>query len=92
MFSYYNNINVAATLISTQEYFYLINIKEEIRIIYGQFQRKTIRKTYSVSIISCKDLCNCVLQTNEIQLIDRHQNCTSKGNFHIQYTINFVTE
>ncbi len=92
VFSYYNNINVPATLVSTNEYFYLLNIKEEIRITCGQFNRETIRKTYSVSIFSHKDLCNCVLQTNEIQLIGSHSICTSKGNFNIQYTFNFVTE
>ncbi len=86
VFYYYNNISVHATLVTINDFFYLLNIKEELRVTCEQYFHETTRTTYSVSIISHKDLCNCILQ-----LIGSHSNCASKGNFLIQYTFNFVT-
>ncbi len=45
-----------------------------------------------VSIIKWKDLCDCVIQIIEIQLIGSHSNCSSNGNFIIYHTFKFVME
>ncbi len=58
----------------------------------GLYNRETIRTTYSVSIVKRIDLCDCVIQTTEIQLIGSHTNCSSNGNFLIHHTFNFVTQ
>ncbi len=92
VFSYYHNISVHTTLVTTNYFFFLLNIKEELQRTCGKYNHETTRTTYSVSIINCRDLCNCVLQTSEIQLIGSHSNSTSKGNFVVQYTFNLVTE
>ncbi len=53
---------------------------------------EAVRETHMVSIIKRKDLCDCVIQTIEIQLIGSHSNCSSNGNFIIYHIFNFVTE
>ncbi len=56
IFSYYQNISVHATLIPTNDFFFLLNIKEELRVTCVKYNRETTRMTYTVSIINCKDL------------------------------------
>ncbi len=53
---------------------------------------KLIVQHTPLAIINRKDLCNCVIQTTEIQLIGSHTNDSSNGNFLIQHTFNFGTE
>ncbi len=91
-FSYYHNITVHASLVATNDFFFLLNMLDELNVICGLYNRETICSTYSVGIINRKDLCDCVIQTTVIQLIGSHTNCSSNGNFLIQHTLNFVTE
>ncbi len=58
VFSYFQNISIHAMLVTTDDFFFLLNnIKEELKAICGKYNRETIQTTYSVSIISCKDMC-----------------------------------
>ncbi len=91
-FLYYNEITVHATLVMTPQYFYLLNIFDHLKITCGKYSSKTIRNSHSVSIIKRTDVCDCIIQSVEIQLIGCHSNCTSNGNFTIYHTFNFVTE
>ncbi len=91
-FLYYNEITVHATLVTTPQYFYLLNIFDQLKITCGKYSRETIRHSHSLSIIKHTDACDCIIQSVEIQLIGGHSNCTSNGNFIIYHTFNFVTE
>ncbi len=91
-FLYYNNITVHASLVTTNHFFFLLNIQDELKVTCGLYNHETICSTHSVSIVNRKDLCDCVIQTTDIQLIGSHSNCTSNGNFTIYHTFNFVTE
>ncbi len=81
LFLYYHNITIHASLVSTNDFFFLQNIQDKLKIICGLCNHQTIHSTYSVSIINRKGLCNCVIQTTEIQLIGSHTNYSSNGNF-----------
>ncbi len=89
---YYHKITVHASLVTTNDFFYLLNIQDEIKITCGKCYREAVRETHLVSIIKQKDLCDCVMQTIEIQLIGSYSNCSSNGNFITYHTFNFVTE
>ncbi len=89
---YYHKITVHFTLVTTNDFSYLLNIQDEIKITCGKYNRETVREMHSVSTIKRKDICDYVIQTTEIQLIRRHSNCSSNGNFIIFHTFNFVTE
>ncbi len=91
-FLYYHKITVHTTLVTTNNFFYLFNIKNEIKINCGKYNCETVCETHSVSIIKWKDVCDCVIQTTEIQLIGTYSNSISNGNFIIYHTFNFVTE
>ncbi len=88
----YHKISVHATLVTTSHFFYLLNIKDELKITCGKYSRKTKRHSHSVSIIKRTDACDCVIQSVEIQLIGSHYNYSLNGNFVIYNTFNFVTE
>ncbi len=92
MFLYYHKITLHATIVTTNDFFYVLNIQDEIKITCGKYNHETVREMHSVSIIKQKDICDCVIQTTEIQLIGRHSNCSSNENFIIYDTFNFVTE
>ncbi len=91
-FLYYQYITVHATLVTTGDFFFFLSIQDEMRVTCGLFNHETVRSAYSVSIINRKNLCNCLIQTSEIQLIGSHANCSSKRNILIRHTFNFVTE
>ncbi len=91
-FLYYHNITVHASLVTTNDFFFLLNMQEELKVTCGLYNWETTRSTYSASFVNRKDLCDCFIQTAEIQLIGSHSNCSSNGNFDIYYTFNFVTE
>ncbi len=91
-FLYYHKITVHTSLVTTNDFFYLLNIQNEIKITCGKFNREAVRETHSVIIIKQKDLCDCVIQTIEIQLIGSHTICSSNGNFIIYHTFNSVIE
>ncbi len=63
-----------------------------MKITCGNYNRETIQHSHSVSIIKRSDACDCVIQSNDIQLIGSHTNCSSNGNFIIYHTYNFITE
>ncbi len=91
-FLYHHKITIHDSLVTTNDFFYLLNIQDEIKITCGKFNHEAVRETHSLSIIKQKDLCDSVIQTIEIQLIGSHSNCSSNGNFIIYHTFNFVTE
>ncbi len=93
-FSYYHKITAHATLVTTNDFFYLLNIQDEIKITCEKYNRESVCETHSVSvsIIKRQDVCDCVIQTTEIQLIGSQSNCSSNGNFIIYHTFNFITE
>ncbi len=91
-FQYFNKISVHATLVTTNHFFYLLNIYDELKIICGKYNRETIRHSHSVSIIKHSDACDCVIQSTDIQLIGSYTNCSSNGNFIIYHTYSFITE
>ncbi len=74
-FTYYQNIFVQASLVTTSTHFYLLNVYEKITIVGGKFQTETECQSYSVSIILLRDLCQCIVQTTELQLLDTDTNC-----------------
>ncbi len=49
IFSHYQNISVHATLVTTNDFFFLLNIKEELRVTCGKYIRETTKSTYSKS-------------------------------------------
>ncbi len=75
-----------------KQFFYQLNIQDEIKITCGKFNHEAVCETHLVIIIKRKDLCDCVIQTIEIQLIESHSNSSSNDNFIIYHTFNFVTE
>ncbi len=91
MLLYYHKITVHVSRVTTSHLFYLLNINYELKITRGKYGRQTKRHSHSVSIIKCTEVCDCVIQSVEIQLIGSHSNCSSNGNFIIYYTFNFVT-
>ncbi len=91
-FLYYHKITVHVSLVTTGNFFYLLNINDELKITCGKYSRETIHSSHSVIIIKRSDTCDCVIQSTEIQLIGSHYNCSTNGNFIIYYTFNFVTE
>ncbi len=84
-FLYYNDITVHATLVTTSQYFYLLNIFDQLKITCGKYSRETISHSHSVSIIK-----HTVVWLHNT--VSGHSNYTSNGNFIIFYTFNFVTE
>ncbi len=92
MFLYYHKITLHATIVTTNNFFYLLNIEDEIKITCGKYNHVTVCEMHSVSIIKWQDLCDCVIPTTEIQLIGSHSNCSSNETFIIYHTFNFVME
>ncbi len=79
-------------MVTTNDFFFLLNIQDKLKVIIRVYNRETIHTTYSFSIVKREDICDCVIQTTEIQLIGSHTNCSTKGNFFIHNTFNFVTK
>ncbi len=90
-FLYYHKITVHATLVTTKDFFYLLNIQDQIKITCGKYNREAVRETHRLALSKGKTYVT-VIQTIEIQLIESHSNCSSNGNFIIYHTFNFVTE
>ncbi len=91
-FVYYQNITVHASLVTTNDFLFLLNIQEELKVTCGLYNHESIHSAYSVSIVNRKELCDCIIHTTEIQLIGSHSNCCSNGNFTIYHMFNFFTE
>ena len=91
-FHFYMNITVNPTLITTNSYFFLLNIYSQYAVSCNDGKPPKVHDTFAISIIKRTSLCHCTLETKDIYLIGSEINCTDYPNFEVKYSFNFVTE
>ncbi len=92
IFQFYQNISVKPSLVTTNAYYYLINVFSLMTITCEVDMAVTEKDSFAVTIVSRLDLCRCTLETENIYLLGTATNCTSTPGLKFVYTYNFVTE
>ncbi len=91
-FQFYRNISVKPSLVTTNAYYYLMNVFSVITFTCQVDIAVTEKNSFAVIIVNQLDLCRCTMKTKNIYLLGTAANCTSTLGLRFVYTYNFVTE
>ena len=91
-FQYYQALEVSPSLVTTDQFYYLMNVHFEVKIICKAIYKSKSLMSRSLTVVRKEDLCQCDLVFGRYLIFGDNQNCTPTTSVKLQFTYNYVTE